>query len=372
MTTAAAGTENVADVLLLRILKELPLREVLPLRAVNTKWKAIIETKICKEKKSLKLFGSVKAMLDYYQMAITREYSLQVCCCAFVSYCVYPLTLTPFQTKKGIPVEVNRHIVVKKKKPLQGNQQVLNIKNLCAFKDLPAMSDLKFSRGCKLPEDDYLFFTPYSTKAVNLLLQLFPAVERLVIYHIGCFSERYFRLPFRMPSLKSLEMYEKNATFGESSGPRFWANGLSNERATQFSFRPAHEDISASYRYLYTRALDHLEELTLDGVFLGKYCLWELLLEVGAGEKIALKRLKLSRFAPKQLTSGRALKAVASAQICQQLTHLTVDSLNCDLLDFFIQKFPHLEYLDIGVEHGVSGGLLVPSFIHSEVCFQSL
>lgn len=73
-----AWPSSMKDKLLLRILNELPLRVVLPLRAVNRQWKMVIETHICKEKKSLKIFSSLKKVLEYYQMLNTQGY-LKVC-----------------------------------------------------------------------------------------------------------------------------------------------------------------------------------------------------------------------------------------------------------------------------------------------------
>lgn len=70
--------DSIEDKLLLRILNELPLRAVLPLRGVNSQWKTVIETHICKEKKSLKIFNSLKKVLDYYQM-VNAQGHLKVC-----------------------------------------------------------------------------------------------------------------------------------------------------------------------------------------------------------------------------------------------------------------------------------------------------
>lgn len=212
---------------------------------------------------------------------------------------------------------------------------------------LPGGSE--FFPNFKLPEDDHLIvnFQPNSL-VISLLLRLFPSVEYLVIFQIDSFNERHLRLPLMMLSLKSLQLYD---TVPTKNNPSDSSNVPSNRGVS----RPiqAIEDISNSYRHLYSLSLRHLKELALDGVFFGKYCLWELLM--GVKDELALKRLKLSQFTEKQLMSSRILKAAtAGAKVCDQLTHLTVDSVNYDVLEFFVQMFPNLKYFDLGIEQGVS------------------
>lgn len=211
---------------------------------------------------------------------------------------------------------------------------------------LPGGSE--FFPNFKLPDDDHLIVSfQFNSLVINLLLRLFPSVESLVIFQIDSFNERYLRLPFLLLSLNSLELYDAVPSKGDSSG-----SNVANNRVISRPI-PTLEDISASYRQLYTLSLRHIEELALDGVFLGKYCLWELLMGVKEGE-LALKRLKLSQFTEKQLISSRVLRTAASAKVCDQLTHLTVDSVNYNVVEFFVQTFPNLEYFDVGVEQGVS------------------
>lgn len=206
--------------------------------------------------------------------------------------------------------------------------------------DLP--SGCKFFPNFKLPEDDHLIINfQHHLLVTNLLLRLFPKLESLVIFGIDNFNERYLRFPFSLNSLKRLELYDP-------VDPKGNPNDSSNNRVAP---RSVLEDISVSYRQLYTTSLRHIEELALDGVYLSKYCLWHLLMAVK--DELALKRLKLSRFTENQLKTGRVVKAAASAKVCGQLTHLTVDSINYNVLEFFVQTFLNLEYLDIGVEEGI-------------------
>ena len=119
--------------------------------------------------------------------------------------------------------------------------------------------------------------------------------------------------------------------------------------------------MTMSYQMHFRELLTQLEELTLDGDFVGKYFLWDQVIaataipNAGTPTGIALKRLKLYHFTKNQLMSERVRKAVAAGKslVVKQLTHLTLGSVSFESLNFICTNFTQLEYLDVDVDYEV-------------------
>ena len=115
-----------------------------------------------------------------------------------------------------------------------------------------------------------------------------------------------------------------------------------------------------SYQMHFRELLTQMEELTLDGDFVGKYFFWDQVIAATAIPNapltgIALKRLKLYNFIKNQLMSERVRKAVAADKslVVKQLTHLTLGSVSFESLNFICTNFTQLEYLDVDVDYEV-------------------
>ena len=170
--------------------------------------------------------------------------------------------------------------------------------------------------------------------------------------------------------LKRLELYDRNLHpkgITKEADPILDQYRRHLRQLRHQSQQPIHL-VTRSYRTLFSAMLTNLEELVLDGAYCGQYFLWELLMETLGNfslnnnnnnnkedkSVITLKRLKLYRYTTGQLMSPRVLKSINKSMVAKQLTHLTLDFVNYNILNFVCTHFRQLEYFDIGVREGVS------------------